>query len=340
MTLSRPLSFAVALAMLAASPLAHAAEKLRMSLDWTFQGPQAIFTYAADKGYFANEGIDITIDRGAGSADAITRVGSGSYDIAIGDVNSMMEYNVKNASLPPVIAVMMIYDRVPLCVVTTDPDIKTPKDLEGKRIVTSPGAADYRLFPLFARSTNIDASKVKFINVQPMLREPMMVRGEADGSTGFYHTSYLTLKSIGADLGKLKAFMYYDYGIKIYGNAIVVTKAFAESKPEVVKGFNRAVARAMRELSNNPELAMPSLKLRDGTVDTAIEAERLKLFLDLAVKTPYVRDKGFGNVDPARLVEAIAQTTEALELARKPSPSEVFTSQYLPAEELRKLPKF
>jgi NitT/TauT family transport system substrate-binding protein len=334
---SRAASILTVLAVLTAAQTSFAAEKLRMTLDWTFQGPQSIYTYAADKGYFADEGIDITIDRGAGSAEAITRVGSGTYDVAVGDINSMMEYNVKNNQLPPLIAVMMIYDRVPLCVVTLDPKIREPKDLEGKRVVTSPGAADFRLFPLLARKTNIDTSKMIFVNVQPTMREALMVRGEADASTGFYHTSYLTLKSIGAPVEKLKALMYYDYGIKIYGNAIVVTKAFAASKPEVVKAFNRAVARALREVSNNPELAMPSLKKRDGTVNTAIEAERLKVFLDMAVKTPYVRENGFGDVDQARLVEAIDQASEALELARKPAPAEVFTTQYLPSKEQRTL---
>jgi NitT/TauT family transport system substrate-binding protein len=324
---------------IAAAQSSHAEEKLRMTLDWTFQGPQSIYTYAADKGYFADEGINITIDRGNGSADAITRVGSGSYDIAVGDVNSMMEYNVKNTSLPPLIAVMMIYDRVPLCVVTTDPRIQAPKDLEGKRILTSPGAADFRLFPLFARETMIDTSKIRFINVQPTMRESLLMRGEAEGSTGFYHTSLLTLKSMGADVSKLKAFMYYDYGIKIYGNAIIVTKAFATSKPNVVKGFNRAVARALRDVSANPEIAMGSLKKRDGTVNTAIEAERLKVFLDMAVKTPYVLKNGFGDVDQARLSEAIDQTHEALALARKPTSAEVFTAQYLPTKEQRMLSK-
>jgi NitT/TauT family transport system substrate-binding protein len=337
---ARLLFLATASVMLTASALSQAAEKLRMSLDWTFQGPQGIYTYAADKGYFANEGIDITIDSGAGSSASITRVATGAYDIAFGDVNSMMEYNVKNSQLPPVIAVMMIYDRVPLCVIVNDPSVKSPKDLEGKRIVTSTGAADLRLFPLFARQAKIDGSKIKFLTVQPQMREPLMLKGEAEGSTGFYHTSYITLKSLGVDLKKLKTFMYYDYGIKIYGNAIVVTKPFAAAKPEVVKGFNRAVAHAIRDLSNNPGLVIPSLKKRDGTIDAALEEERLKVYLDMVLKTPYVRANGFGDVDQKRLVEAIDQITEALELSRKPTPAEVFTAQYLPAKEQRMLPKF
>lgn len=321
----------------ACSPLqAGAAEKLKMSLDWAFQGPQSIFTYAADQGYFASEGIDITIDRGAGSTDAVNRVGSGAYDVAIGDINSMMEYNLK-ATQGALVAVMMIYDRVPICIITLDKDIKSPKDLIGKKVVTSAGAADYKLFPLFARGTGIDASKVEFLNVQPQLREAMLVRGEVAASTGFYHTSYMSLKALGVDAGRIKAFMYYDYGSMIYGNAIITSRKLAEQKPELVKGLNRAIARAMRELSQNPELAMPSLQKRDATLNAAAETERLKVFLDFAVKTPWVRENGFGDVDRARMEKAIDQVSEALGFSKKPGVSEVFSNAYLPPKAQRML---
>lgn len=318
---------------------ATAGEKVRMTLDWAFQGPQSIFTYADDKGYFANEGIDITIDRGAGSADAIARVGSGAYDFAIGDINSMMEYNLKSPPAGRLVGVMMIYDRVPVCVITLDKSITSPKDLVGKRVVTSTGAADYKLFPLFARGTGIDASAVQFMNVQSQLREAMLVRGEAAASTGFYHTSLLSLKTLGVEESRIHAFMYYDYGSKIYGNAIVTSRRLAEQKPEIVQAFNRAVARAIRELSKEPGLAMASLKKRDATITESLETERLKVFMNFAVKTPWVRENGFGDIDAARMKVAIDQVGEALGFSRKPEVSEVFSNQFLPPKAQRMLPR-
>jgi len=85
MTLSRRSSLlALAGALALAGPLAAPAQaqiKLKMVLNWKYQGPQGWFFLAEDKGYFKAEGLDITIDQGDGSATPIPRVASGTYDI-------------------------------------------------------------------------------------------------------------------------------------------------------------------------------------------------------------------------------------------------------------------
>ena len=225
----------VAASCIAAVSSARAAERVRLLLDWAFQGPQALFTYAADKGYFAAEGLDVSVDRGFGSADAVVKLASGTYDVAFGDINSMMEFNVKNPDKHSMIAIMMLYDRAPLCVVSIDPAIQTVKDLEGKQLVSTRGAADRNLFPIFAHNAGLDMNKIAFVYVSPNLREPMLIKHQADASTAFYHTSYMSLKALGVDMSKLKVFSYADYGVELYGNAIITTKAFADSKPDVLK---------------------------------------------------------------------------------------------------------
>src|SRR5690348_7582122 len=131
-----------------ASVSAQAAEKVKVKMisDWAFQAQAAVFTNAIEKGYFAEQNLDVSIDRGYGSADAITKLASGAYDIAFGDINSMMDFNAKNPDKSQAIAVMMIFDRPPLSIFTFDDAIKTPKDLEGKKMVTSPGEANLRMF--------------------------------------------------------------------------------------------------------------------------------------------------------------------------------------------------
>src|SRR6476661_2168005 len=68
---------------LPAAAQAKAMEKssLRMTLEWAFQGPQAVFTSAQDNGFFKKEGLEVRVDRGSGSTDAVVKVASGAYDI-------------------------------------------------------------------------------------------------------------------------------------------------------------------------------------------------------------------------------------------------------------------
>jgi NitT/TauT family transport system substrate-binding protein len=316
----------------------QAADKLRLLLDWSFQGQEGAFVNAVDSGYFTKQDLDVSIDRGYGSADAITKLASGAYDIAFGDINSMMEFNVKNPDKPQLIAVLMVFDRPPLSIMTFDKSIKTPKDLEGKKVVTSQGESNLRMFPLFAKLNGIDRSRVTFVNVQPQLRESLMMRGEGDAVTGFYYASYESLKTLGADMPKLTTLMYADYGLKIYGNAVIVTKALADSRPDVVRRFTLALVNSLRDTMKKPELVAPELKKRDPTILEAAETERFEIVNRDFIMTPYVKEHGFGNIDSARMEAGIDQITETLDLPRRPEIGEVFTDRFLPPLDQRRLP--
>ena len=69
---------------------------VRFTLDWAFEGPGSPYLLAADRGYFAKQGLNVTIDRGFGSGDAVTKIASGTYDMGFGDINAMMEFNARN----------------------------------------------------------------------------------------------------------------------------------------------------------------------------------------------------------------------------------------------------
>jgi len=169
------------------------------------------------------------------------------------------------------------------------------------------------------------------------LREQLLLKGAGDVCTGFYYVSLMNFKQLGADTKKLKSFMYADYGIKVYGNAIITSKAYAAAKPEVVKGFNAAVAKSMHDTIKTPAATIPSIKKRDPTIDDAIELERLGVINHEFVLTPYVKQHGFGDIDKQRMTESIDQVTEALELPKKPTVDDVFTNKFLPPVKERML---
>jgi NitT/TauT family transport system substrate-binding protein len=89
------LTAATVLSALVTTPAA-AHTKLKMVLNWKYQGPQGMFFVADDKGYFKAEGIEITIDQGNGSGAGVPLVANGTYDVAFGDINALIELAAKS----------------------------------------------------------------------------------------------------------------------------------------------------------------------------------------------------------------------------------------------------
>src|SRR5260370_39790481 len=114
----------------------HTAEltPVRLRLDWVWQAPQAIWTLANERGYFKDEGLSVTIDRGYGGLENAAALASGNYDIMFGDINSVILFNAKSAE-HKLISVFVIYDAYPgAVIVRKGSGITKPKDLEGKTI--------------------------------------------------------------------------------------------------------------------------------------------------------------------------------------------------------------
>jgi NitT/TauT family transport system substrate-binding protein len=308
---------------------------VKFVLDWAIQGPQAPFIVALEKGYFAQEGLAVIMDRGYGSADAVSKVASGAYQIGYGSLDALIEFNVKNPG-KELMAVYVVLNSPPYSVITLKgKGINSPKDLEGRKIGAPEGDAPRRLFPVFAKAVGIDPAKVEWVSMSPPLREPSLVKGEVDAITGFYFTGYLNLLALNVNPEDIVAFKYKDYGVELYGNAIIVRKDFMQSNPEAVAKFVRAVNRALKEVIADPEKAADYVKQRDPLVDRNVELERLKLALSDNILTEEVRRNGLGAVERTRLEKTIQSVVTAFNLPRTPSPDEVFTDRFLPPKEER-----
>lgn len=342
MTFVHPLTFAVAgltLALgLGATGPAAAQTKLKFTLDWAFQGPTSAFLLAEQKGYYKAEGLDITIDAGQGSAGALQRVATGAYEMGYADINALIEYNVKNPD-SQVKAVMMGYDAAPFGVYALKSSgIKTPKDLEGKKLGAPVFDASFKLFPAFAAKVGIDRTKVTHINLQPPLREPSLKNGSVDFISGHYFSSILDLEKIGVKADEVMAFPYADYGMDFYGNAIIASPKFIKENPAAIKAVVKATIKAWKEIAANPELGVKATKTRDGLTDEALEMKRLKLSLERNVLTKWVKENGFGGVDMARLQRSSDAVASAVGLPRAPAAKELFEDGFLPPKADRMMP--
>jgi NitT/TauT family transport system substrate-binding protein len=336
MKLTRRSSLLLAGALAVAAPLgapasAQAQTKLKMVLNWKYQGPQGWFFLAEDKGYFKAEGLDITIDQGDGSATPIPKVASGTYDIGFGDINALIEFAARKPEEAP-IAVYVMYNRPPFTIaVKADGPIKTAKDLEGKTLGAAANDGALKLFPAFAKLAKIDESKITFTNFAPNLREQMLMRGQVDGVFGYVNTIRFSAKLSGINPEKqLHWINYGDYGMDLYSNALIFSKKFVKENPKAVQGFLRAINKAIIDTLKDPKTSVEAVIKREPLMKLDIELERMDATIKEEMNHPEIATIGLGDIDDARMKKAIDILVDANKLPRTPAISEIFTRDFLP----------
>jgi NitT/TauT family transport system substrate-binding protein len=322
-------------ALVSGASLAQKLTPVRFALDWRFEGPAAPFFVAIDKGYYKAEGLDVTIDPGAGSVEGINRVASGAYEVGFADINSLVKYRDNPRNLP-VKAVMMVYDTPAFSIVSLKKNgIAKPKDLEGKILGAPAPDGAYAQWPIFVQANKIDASKVKIENVGFPVREPMLAQGKVDAITGFWFSSFMNLRANNVPASEIVVLHMRDFGVDLYGNVILANPDFMRFSPKAVAGFVKATIRGIQETARSPETAIDSLMSRNPIAKRDVELERLKLSLEKNFITPDVKKNGLGGVDMKRLERSIEQIGLTFQYTNKPKAADIFTAQYLPAREQR-----
>jgi NitT/TauT family transport system substrate-binding protein len=326
-------------ALLAHSPAVAQMTSLKFQLDWRFEGPAALFLLPKAKGYFEAEKLDVTIDTGNGSGNAVNRVASGAYDIGFADMAALMEFWGNNPGMPnKPVAVMMVYNNTPAAVFALKKSgIRTPADLVGKKLGAPVFDAGRKAFPVFAAANSIDAAKVNWVSMDPPLRETMLARGDVDAITGFYFTSLLNLNARGVKDEDIVILPYPQYGVKHYGNVIIASPKLLQDKPEVVKGFLRAFTKGVKEVLQDPDGSVKYVKARDPIIDEALERRRLKLAIQGSIATDDAKAEGFGEVRRPRLSLMASQVADAFALKERVDPDKLFDSSFLPPKDTRNL---
>jgi NitT/TauT family transport system substrate-binding protein len=180
MKLSRCIVFTAALVGLAvSSATAIAADAVSFRLNWYLGGLHAPFYYGKERGFYAAEGIDLTINEGRGSVATVQGVAAGADTFGLADSSSVILTASKGADIKSVMSVLNStgYSVVSLA----ETGIKTPKDLEGKRLAVTPGDPLGQLFLALAAHNKLDMSKITLIQVDPAAKVVSVLEKRADG---------------------------------------------------------------------------------------------------------------------------------------------------------------
>src|SRR6267378_2182028 len=239
-----------ALSALSMSTLGLAADKVSLRLNWYLGGLHVPFYYGKERGIYAAEGIDLTINEGRGSANTVQVVAAGSDTFGLADSSSVISTAARGADVK---SVMSLLNSTGFSVVSlAETGIRTPKDLEGKRLAVSPGDPLGQLFQALAAVNKLDMSKISLVQVDPAAKVVSVLEKRADALLGGADDQFFLIKQRGIEPAALR---FADHGANIVGMTILTKSELIKSKPDLVRRFVRATARSWDESKKNPGAA-------------------------------------------------------------------------------------
>ena len=312
---------------------------VKIMMDWVIGSTHAPFFIAQDKGYYTANGVTVdSIDAGRGATNVAVSVAGGAYQFGWVDLPSMILFNAQNPA-SPLIAVYMSFDETPSCIVTLkSTGIKTPKDLDGKKLAGGPGTAIHDTISVLLEAAGAQSARITWVAVSPQLFSPMLKRGEVDGIGAFDNAQVPALISLGVKREDIGLIRYSDFGANLYGLALVTTKKFADENPNTVRGVVSALNRGTKDAIAAPEEALVLMKKYDPLMNLDIERVRLEIALG-HTNTAHTAAHGLSSVTPERLKKTIDAIVTAYKLQVRPSPATVYTEAFLPPATERMPPK-
>jgi NitT/TauT family transport system substrate-binding protein len=303
---------------------------IQFSFDRPLEASMAPFVVALEDGLFSAEGFAVTTNIASGSPDAIKRVASGASDLAMVDINELIRFR-DAGNAPPVKAVFVLFNKSPYAFVARKSrGIRALSDLEGKTVGVADSDFSIRMWPALARQNGIKIANVKLNRISAAVREPILSAGQVDAVAGFSYLAAVNLRDRGVPSSDLAVLRYADYGCEAYGFAVIVNTVFAVAKPEVVKGFVRAVIAGTKLAAKDPERAADEVVSRMDGGARDLELERLRIVLADNILTGEVKRNGLGGIDPARLERSIDQIGEEHKFSKRPQATDIFDDSFLP----------
>ncbi|BBI32203.1 ABC transporter substrate-binding protein [Cohnella abietis] len=291
-------------------------KKITVQLGW-FAEPEYGGDYAAlVKGYFAEEGLDVTIKSGGPKVNGRQIVASGNADFGFARADAVLQN--REEGLPIVSVAAALQSSPQALIFHKDQNIKTFEDLNGRTVFFVPGVPAYEY-----------VRKKYNLTLKEQVTDGTLVRFLADKTSllhGFATSEPITLKEQGVDA---EPFLLSESGYDPYEITIITSESFLKSNPEVVKAYLRAVKKGWAYYFDNAEEV--NARIHEDNKELPIDAMNKQA---VAYK-PYVTGgdaatEGFGVMKEARWEENKKQLLEVGLLKKDVNVNEAFTTEYLP----------
>ncbi len=274
---------------------------------------------AIERGYFADEGLEITLDYGM-ETDLLQRVGTDDLQFAIASGDQVV---LARANELPVRYVLNWYNRFPVCVVSlAESGIVEPGDLVGKTVGTpAVEGASYIGWLAFAQQVGLDAANVN-LQVIGYTQVASLVEGRVDAAICYALNEPIQLRTAGYEINAF----YLDEYTALVSNGLITNDQTIEAQPELVEKVARAFLRGLRDTLDDPDAAFDITRTVIAEMDE--ETARLQRAV-LQESLSYWDREPLGANDPAAWEESVSFLRELELIGGGVDAEDLYTNRFV-----------
>lgn len=276
---------------------------------------------AVERGYFAEEGIELEFDYGDYDTKGVQLVAAGWTPFAIASGDQVVKARAQNM---PVVTFVNWWRKFPVAIVALEESgIQSPSDLEGRKvgIPETFGGASFIGWKALAAATDLDEEGVDLEVIGYAALENLTV-GRVDAAVIYANNEPVQLQQRGYDIRLIPV---ADYA-PLVSNGIIASEEVLQEKPELVRAFARAFLRGLEDVLSDPEAAF---EISKGYVEGLEENEEVQRAV-LQASLEYWRGEPLGASEPEAWENTVEVTETIGVLEGDVDPREAFTNEYLP----------
>jgi NitT/TauT family transport system substrate-binding protein len=280
---------------------AEAADTVTVQLDWVVRGDHAPFFVARDKGYFRDNGIEISaIQKGTGSVNALRQVGAGAAQFGFADLPTLL---VARGQGVPAVALVAVNQDSPLALISLKKShtLDSVDDLKPLNIGVDPTGSTYVFLKAVLAANHIPLDTIK----QSTMSRPyenFLLLGRVDVVPGYVDAEIPELEAKAGGPGSLSILPGAKAGYAAYGSGVFTSEKLITENPDLVQRFVTAYVRAFNETIAHPDEAVaitvaanPEYKGKEDVLLAQLKAD-----LALTFFSPDSKAHGVGWIDASR----------------------------------------
>jgi NitT/TauT family transport system substrate-binding protein len=279
---------------------AQGLEKATLRFNWSWVGNYAPVVLGRERGYYKEAGIDLELGQGKGSGATVRQAASKNDTFVWADTSALLVAAAQGMAIRATMCVCKSNLGV-LWIDGRGIDIKSARDLIGKKLSATPGDGNTQMWPAVLAANKMKPTDVEMVFLDGTASIAALREGRVDASMGGASDQPVTLRNAGFPA---KVITFAEMGVPTLGSALITHADTIKEKAGLVARMVAATQRSWKAGLAEPEAAVQALlKIADTPLNPNILRDGLKVFQGLATNT-----NPTGYIEP----EAMQQTLDLL----------------------------